>query len=218
MYDFIAVQLRRILAVNIVCLIVWILIVDISSVTGYNASVCTAYCSDPDTEHAHWYDTEYCGGSHFCCKARTIGFSKSCCSFDFRKLGPSDNQPSTIAKSDCKKPYNNSRYTPIIVGAVVGGLLIVCLIGGFVFWIVKRHQAMNQVNGPASSTVVYGGAAAHNAYSGPQNNAPYPPAGAPPPPTNYYGGPPNNAPYPPAGAPPPANYYGAPPPSYDSKY
>ncbi|XP_074653452.1 uncharacterized protein LOC141907638 [Tubulanus polymorphus] len=210
MYNF-TVKLRRILAVNFVCLIVWILIVDISSVTGYNGTVCTAFCSGSG-EDGYWFDADYCTGREFCCGRKDIfddtKMIKYCCVREVDRIDEIDNQPApSNAKSECGK----TNLTKIIVPAVVAGVILICVIVGCMCWFKKRQQMFNQVNGPASSTVVYGGAAAHNAYSGPQNNAPYP--------NNPYGGPQNNAPYPPAGAPPPpANYYGAPPPSYDSKY
>ncbi|XP_074652792.1 uncharacterized protein LOC141907121 [Tubulanus polymorphus] len=173
------------------------------------ASVCTAFCTSSGLT---WFDAEYCTNGEFCCRGTGRDVIKYCCSREGYRIPQHDNPPTTTQKSDC-----GSSNTALIVPVVVSILVIGCLLGGFAFWFIKRRKAMNQVNGPASSTVVYGGAAAHNAYSGPQNNAPYPPANAPPPPTNYYGGPPNNAPYPPAGAPPPPMNYGTPPP-YDSKY
>ncbi|XP_074653457.1 uncharacterized protein LOC141907642 [Tubulanus polymorphus] len=213
MSHFTAVKLSG-FEVNIVSLIVWILIVDISSVTGYNGSVCTAFCSKMDSDYGgHWFDVEYCTGGEFCCGGKGItSYIKYCCTREGYRIPENENRSTTTTKSSCE----NTKFVKIFVPVIVVALLMGCLIGGLKFWCKKRHQAMNQVSGPASSTLVYGGAPAHNAYSGPQNNAPYPPANAPPPPTNYYGGPPNNAPYPPAGAPPPPMNYNVPPPSYDS--
>ncbi|XP_074648966.1 uncharacterized protein LOC141904286 [Tubulanus polymorphus] len=142
MSNFTAVKLSGFEVDIVYCLIVWMLIVDISSVTGYNGSVCTAFCSKMDSDYGgHWFDVEYCTGGKFCCGGKGItSYIKYCCTREGYRIPENENGPTTTTKSSCE----NAGLVKIIVPVVVVALLMVCLIGGFIFWYTKRHQAMNQ--------------------------------------------------------------------------
>ncbi|XP_074652697.1 uncharacterized protein LOC141907046 [Tubulanus polymorphus] len=200
----------RILITDIVCWCGWIVIISLPAADG---GVCTAYCSEYDI----WHEDEHC--SKYCCGDIQL---KYCCSRYANQISAHDNRRGHV-NSNCGA-RGGAYMLPIILSAVFSIFLIISVIicifccryrrgrstqrgaGGAVMY-TAAGPVQPTVYGPPPTTTVTG----------------YPTAAYPQQPQQYtaddypFGqGTQYNAPYPPASAPPAPTDYTAPPPSYDS--